>query len=457
MAVAFAVFAWLARPLNLLSLGPDSAESRGLDVARAQRAAFFSASLATGAAVSIGGPIGFVGIIIPHLVRLLVGPGSPAGAARVGALRRGVPRRVRPRRADHPRAGGTAGRHHHRPHRGTVLPMAAHQKTLNRRTGVLELLISVVSLCSSWRCLVGGTVAQISKSPNPQIPKSSGSSPSFPAATEMLYAIGAGPRVVGVSSYDSFPPDVKKLPKRRGPARSQRRADAVAEAADGRRLRQPGGSEAAARARRHRRVRLPPRRPRRRDDDDSRARRADRHGARGPRRSRAGSSAGSTASARRSRTARGRARCWCSGASAWRCAASTRAAASASSTTCSTSPAARTCSPTSRSQAVQASTEQILARRPDVILETRAVNSAWPSGDQQAELNVWNALASIPAVRNHRVLFLFDDRIVIPGPARRRGDDGHGEGAPSGRVQMKMLLSWSSGKDSAWTLHTAAA
>ena len=39
-----------------------------------QRAAFFSASLATGAAVSVGGPIGFVGIIVPHLVRLLVGP-----------------------------------------------------------------------------------------------------------------------------------------------------------------------------------------------------------------------------------------------------------------------------------------------------------------------------------------------------------------------------------------------
>jgi iron complex transport system permease protein len=71
--VAFAIFAWLARPLNLLSLGPDSAESRGVDVARAQRAAFFSASLATGAAVSIGGPIGFVGIIIPHLARLMVG------------------------------------------------------------------------------------------------------------------------------------------------------------------------------------------------------------------------------------------------------------------------------------------------------------------------------------------------------------------------------------------------
>ncbi|MEO6239109.1 MAG: ABC transporter substrate-binding protein [Vicinamibacterales bacterium] len=67
-------------------------------------------------------------------------------------------------------------------------------------------------------------------------------------------------------------------------------------------------------------------------------------------------------------------------------------------------------------QAVQASTEQVLFRRPDVVLETRATNSAWPSGDRQAEVNVWNALGSVPAVRNHRVLFLFDDRIVIPGP-----------------------------------------
>jgi len=73
VVVSFAIFAWLARPLNLLSLGTDAAETRGLDVTRAQRAAFFSASLATGAAVSVGGPVGFIGIIVPHLVRLLVG------------------------------------------------------------------------------------------------------------------------------------------------------------------------------------------------------------------------------------------------------------------------------------------------------------------------------------------------------------------------------------------------
>jgi iron complex transport system permease protein len=73
VVVSFAVFGWLARPLNLLSLGPESAGTHGLNVTRAQRAAFLGASLATGAAVSVGGPIGFIGIIIPHLVRLMVG------------------------------------------------------------------------------------------------------------------------------------------------------------------------------------------------------------------------------------------------------------------------------------------------------------------------------------------------------------------------------------------------
>jgi iron complex transport system permease protein len=73
IVVAGVAFAWLARPLNLLSLGTEAAGSRGVNVALAQRVAFFSASLATGAAVSVGGPIGFVGIIVPHFVRLLVG------------------------------------------------------------------------------------------------------------------------------------------------------------------------------------------------------------------------------------------------------------------------------------------------------------------------------------------------------------------------------------------------
>ena len=49
------LFAMLPRTLNLLTLGEDVAGSRGVDVVRAQRIAFLSASLATGAAVSLGG------------------------------------------------------------------------------------------------------------------------------------------------------------------------------------------------------------------------------------------------------------------------------------------------------------------------------------------------------------------------------------------------------------------
>jgi iron complex transport system permease protein len=73
IGIASVTFAWLARALNLLVLGPEQAEGHGIDVLRSQRIAFVSASLATGAAVSVGGPIGFVGIVVPHLVRLIVG------------------------------------------------------------------------------------------------------------------------------------------------------------------------------------------------------------------------------------------------------------------------------------------------------------------------------------------------------------------------------------------------
>jgi iron complex transport system permease protein len=73
VAVAFVLFALLPASLNVLSLGTDAAAARGVDVVRAQRLAFFSASLATSAAVSLAGPIGFIGIVVPHLVRLMVG------------------------------------------------------------------------------------------------------------------------------------------------------------------------------------------------------------------------------------------------------------------------------------------------------------------------------------------------------------------------------------------------
>lgn len=64
---------WQARPLNVLSLGDESAEQLGVDVHRTRRRAFVGASLLVGAVVSVSGMIGFVGLIVPHVMRLLLG------------------------------------------------------------------------------------------------------------------------------------------------------------------------------------------------------------------------------------------------------------------------------------------------------------------------------------------------------------------------------------------------
>jgi iron complex transport system permease protein len=73
LGIAIIGFAMLPRILDLFSMGVESAAARGVDVARAERVALVSASLATGSAVALAGPIGFVGIVVPHLVRMLVG------------------------------------------------------------------------------------------------------------------------------------------------------------------------------------------------------------------------------------------------------------------------------------------------------------------------------------------------------------------------------------------------
>jgi iron complex transport system permease protein len=64
----------LARSLNLSALGGDSAEQLGVDIDRQRRVVLIASSLMVGAAVSVAGLIGFVGLIIPHLLRLIFGP-----------------------------------------------------------------------------------------------------------------------------------------------------------------------------------------------------------------------------------------------------------------------------------------------------------------------------------------------------------------------------------------------
>jgi iron complex transport system permease protein len=74
----FLIPGWLvliaqARDLHLLATGEESAASLGVDVRRTERMVFMASSLIVGVTVSVGGAIGFVGLIVPHTARLLFG------------------------------------------------------------------------------------------------------------------------------------------------------------------------------------------------------------------------------------------------------------------------------------------------------------------------------------------------------------------------------------------------
>ena len=63
----------LARALNLMAIGEETAAYLGADVEKIKRVAYIVASLMTAAGVAVAGVIGFVGLIVPHGIRLLIG------------------------------------------------------------------------------------------------------------------------------------------------------------------------------------------------------------------------------------------------------------------------------------------------------------------------------------------------------------------------------------------------
>ena len=71
---AAAFFALVAKGFNLVAVGEDTAGALGVPVERLRLATFVTASLVTGASVALVGPIGFVGLISPHLLRMALGP-----------------------------------------------------------------------------------------------------------------------------------------------------------------------------------------------------------------------------------------------------------------------------------------------------------------------------------------------------------------------------------------------
>jgi iron complex transport system permease protein len=74
IVAALAATPFLARGLNALALGEATAGHLGIPVQRLKYVAIVSVSAAVGAAVAVSGGIGFVGIVVPHLLRLAIGP-----------------------------------------------------------------------------------------------------------------------------------------------------------------------------------------------------------------------------------------------------------------------------------------------------------------------------------------------------------------------------------------------
>ena len=64
---------WLARALDLIALGDETATTLGADVLRTRRLAILAAAMLTAATVAVSGVIGFVGLVVPHALRWMVG------------------------------------------------------------------------------------------------------------------------------------------------------------------------------------------------------------------------------------------------------------------------------------------------------------------------------------------------------------------------------------------------
>ena len=90
LALVLALALPFARELNLLTRGADLAQSLGVEVGRLRAGVYLGASLATAAAVTQSGSVGFIGLIVPHLVRLALGNDQrlllPAAALAGGSL-----------------------------------------------------------------------------------------------------------------------------------------------------------------------------------------------------------------------------------------------------------------------------------------------------------------------------------------------------------------------------------
>ena len=110
VALATVVILVYRRVVDVLSLGDEEAASLGVDVRRVRLTLVVAATVGTAAAVAICGLIGFVGIIVPHAIRMLAGVGLSGAASALAHRRRRVSRPRGRHRADRARPLGDPAR-----------------------------------------------------------------------------------------------------------------------------------------------------------------------------------------------------------------------------------------------------------------------------------------------------------------------------------------------------------
>jgi len=74
VSAGLGIFLFYSRDLNIMSLGGRSADTLGVETGRTRNVLLLTASLITAVCVAVSGIIGFIGLIVPHLMRFLVGP-----------------------------------------------------------------------------------------------------------------------------------------------------------------------------------------------------------------------------------------------------------------------------------------------------------------------------------------------------------------------------------------------
>ena len=135
-----------ARQLNALAMGDETATTLGVAVNRLRTHLFIVTAAMTGVLVAVSGAVGFVGLMLPHLTRMVVGADhrkvlalAPlAGASLPGLGRRG--------RAHAGGAGGTAARRHHGRARRAVLRLPHAPQGLRLRGSLMRVELDDVTV-----------------------------------------------------------------------------------------------------------------------------------------------------------------------------------------------------------------------------------------------------------------------------------------------------------------------